>query len=115
MDGRANVLPGSTGGLTKDLDGRTIRGSIDDYWVAYLSLDPDPYIGGGWAPHAYGDAFGDYMKIGQSVYENDDGFGRFFTWAASPGPMTCQDMVPLGIADKDAANGATVLRGAAMR
>ena len=28
------------------LDGRTIRGSIDDYWVQYGSSSPDPYITG---------------------------------------------------------------------
>ena len=33
------------------VDGRTTRGTIDDYWVSYDSTAPDPYITGGWTPH----------------------------------------------------------------
>ncbi|MHC1726946.1 MAG: hypothetical protein AB9866_13220 [Syntrophobacteraceae bacterium] len=41
------------------IDGRSTRGSIDDYWIGYESTDDDPYIAGGWAQHTWGDAVGD--------------------------------------------------------
>jgi len=44
--------------IPRRLDGRTIAGSIDDYWVAYLTGQPDPYITGGWTEHAWEDAIG---------------------------------------------------------
>ena len=44
-----------------NLDGRTTKGSIDDYWIEYGSTNPDPYIGH-WTQHTWGDAIGDYMK-----------------------------------------------------
>ena len=61
----------------KGSDGRTSRGSIDDYWVAENSTAPDPYITGGWTQHTWGDAFGDYMKTSQSAYGNADGLTYF--------------------------------------
>ena len=33
------------------VDGRIIRGSIDDYWVSYNSSAADPYITNGWTMH----------------------------------------------------------------
>ncbi|HPI73143.1 MAG TPA: hypothetical protein PLZ01_07035, partial [bacterium] len=33
------------------LDGRTIRGHVDDYWVAIGSTEPDPFITNGWMEH----------------------------------------------------------------
>lgn len=46
----------------KGVDGRTTRGSIDDYWEYYLSYGPDPFLINGWAEHTWGDAIGDFMK-----------------------------------------------------
>ncbi len=38
------------------IDGRTIKGSIDDYWIQYGSTANDPYITGGWTQHTWGTA-----------------------------------------------------------
>lgn len=79
------------------VDGRTIKGSIDDYWVSYGSTTPDPYIAGSWTQHSWGDAIGDYMKTSQSSYGNSDGSTTFYTWISSPTQLTCADMVSNGI------------------
>lgn len=68
-----NPLVASKNGL----DDRTIRGSIDDYWVKYKSTLPDPFITGGWTEHSYGDAVGDYMHTSQSSFHLSDGSTRF--------------------------------------
>jgi uncharacterized repeat protein (TIGR02543 family) len=79
------------------LDGRTSKGSIDDYWVSYLSNAPDPFITGSWDEHAWGDAIGDYMKTSQSTFGNVDGSTAFYTWTNSRTPLSCTDMVDYGI------------------
>jgi hypothetical protein len=58
------------------VDGRSVRGHVDDYWVSYLSGLPDPYIGN-WTQHTYGECTGDYMKTNQSALGNDDGSTNF--------------------------------------
>lgn len=73
------------------LDGRSTRGSIDDYWVQYLSGEQDPYIGY-WEQHRWGDAIGDYMKTSQSMYGNVDGSTTFYTWYENPAPLYCSDL-----------------------
>ena len=82
-----NPLVASRNGL----DGRASKGSIDDYWVKYDSTASDPYITGGWTQHTPGDAFGDYMKTSQSVYNNTDG-ATYFTWWNNGTPLTCANM-----------------------
>ncbi len=72
------------------LDGRTTRGSIDDYWYA-INSDNDPYISGGWTPHTWGDAIGDYMYTSQSVKGNVDGSTRFLNYRSST-RLTCAEM-----------------------
>lgn len=52
-----------------EVDGRTSRGSIDDYWVEYGSSEVDPFVTGGWTEHAWGDAIGDYMNPASSTTE----------------------------------------------
>lgn len=80
------------------LDGRTTRGSIDDYWVAYDSNTQDPFITGSWTEHTYGAAIGDYMRTSQSNYGNSDGGTQFWNYNSTlPGPLTCDDMVDGGI------------------
>ncbi|MEF3695781.1 C39 family peptidase [Desulfolutivibrio sp.] len=74
------------------VDGRTTKGSIDDYWIKYGSEDSDPYISGGWTQHAWSDAIGDYMKTSQSYYDNSDGSTTFYSWTSSATPLTCADM-----------------------
>lgn len=75
------------------VDGRTTRGSIDDYWISYGSSAQDPYITGAWTQHVWSDAIGDYMKTSQSAYSNTDGSTTFWTWTSSPDRLTCDDMV----------------------
>jgi hypothetical protein len=73
------------------VDGRTTRGSIDDYWIQYNSASPDPYITNAWTPHAWGDAIGDYMKTSQSAYGNVDGSTAFY-YSPSATPLNCSVM-----------------------
>ena len=61
------------------LDGRAIRGHVDDYWVEYGSTAADPYIGN-WTQHTYGDCTGDYMKTNQSAYSSPDGATSIYTY-----------------------------------
>ena len=63
------------------LDGRTIPGTIEDYWVYYyapVATFPDPFITGGWTEHVYGDAIGDYMRTSQSTFSNADAMTTFY-------------------------------------
>jgi hypothetical protein len=86
------------------LDGRTTRGSIDDYWIAYASTSSDPYITGGWTPHAWGDAIGDYMKTSQSSYNNTDGATSFHAWNSSQ-VLTCAAIEGYGVHTNDGTYG----------
>jgi hypothetical protein len=96
----ANPLTASRNGL----DGRAIMGSIDDYWIQYGSTAADPYITGGWAQHAWGDAVGDYMKTSQSAYDNTDGSTNFYNYSSST-PLTCAAMEGYAIDDLDGTYG----------
>jgi hypothetical protein len=87
------------------LDGRVIRGAVDDYWVSYLNEYTDPYIARGWIQHAWGDAIGDFMKTSQSVYGNTDGATIFNTSFSSGSPLTCDDMVSFGLHGNDGTYG----------
>ena len=78
------------------VDGRIIKGSIDDYWVRYDSTANDPYIGN-WTQHTWSDAIGDYMKTSQSAFGNSDGSTAFFTWTSSGDPLSCSDMEDIDI------------------
>ena len=86
------------------VDGRTTRGSIDDYWVEYQSTDQDPYLTNGWTQHTWGDAIGDYMKTSQSAFSNTDGSTVFYT-RTSATPLTCADMVTEGLSARDGTYG----------
>jgi hypothetical protein len=88
-----------------NLDGRATKGSIDDYWISYLSNRNDPYITGGWTQHAWGDAIGDFMKTSQSSYGNVDGSTNFYNWTLSSSPLTCSDMEIYGIDNRDGTYG----------
>lgn len=87
------------------VDGRTIKGSIDDYWVSYSSGVADPFITGGWTQHSWGDAIGDYMKTSQSAYGNSDGSTTFYTYTSLPDKLTCATMVGEGISTVDGTYG----------
>lgn len=60
-----------------NLDGRSTRGHVDDYWISSVSSDPDPYITNGWTQHIYSDCTGDFMKTNQSAFGNSDGSTTF--------------------------------------
>ncbi|MFH2039755.1 MAG: family 16 glycoside hydrolase, partial [Chloroflexota bacterium] len=87
------------------VDGRTIKGSIDDYWVKYQSTLKDPYITGGWTRHTWESAIGDYMKTSQSAYTNKDGSTRFFNYTDSASKLTCAVMVTNNVFMKDGTYG----------
>lgn len=80
-----------------NVDGRTTKGSIDDYWVTYGSSTQDPYITGAWSQHAWSDSIGDYMKTSQSAYENTDGSTTFFNYTDIPDKLYCDVIVENGI------------------
>lgn len=86
------------------VDGRTTKGSINDYWIKYGSTAADPYVGH-WTQHTWGTAIGDYMKTSQSAYSNTDGSSSFYNWTSSPDPLTCADMVKNNIHTRDATYG----------
>jgi uncharacterized repeat protein (TIGR01451 family) len=70
------------------IDGRAIRGHVDDYWISYGSPGPDPWVGN-WPEHTIGDCTGDYMETNKwfgnpipwaptSYFNNDGGTAFFF-------------------------------------
>jgi len=87
------------------LDGRTTRGSMDDYWVGYGSGANDPYITNRWTQHTWGDAIGDYMKTSQSAYGNTDGSTTFYSWPNPATPLTCAEMAANSISQYDGTYG----------
>jgi len=58
-------------------DGRAIKGHVDDYWIAYGSIAPDPFIGH-WTEHVQGECTGDFMGTNQSRKSNTDGSTMFY-------------------------------------
>ena len=87
------------------LDGRTTRGSIDDYWTKYGHTGSDPYLTQGVNQHAWGSAIGDYMKTSQSTYENTDGSTTFYNFLNQAKPLTCTAMESYGISSADGTYG----------
>ena len=77
----------------KGVDGRIVKGSLDDYWIKVGSIADDPYLTGSWAQHLWGNAIGDYMKTSQSAYGNSDGSTSFYYDFSNNGKLTCSDMV----------------------
>jgi transcriptional regulator CtsR len=67
-----------------DVDGKTINGHVDDYWIDYGNSGPDPYYGN-WAEHTP-DCVGDYMGTNQAKYSNIDG-GTTFFWYTNGDPL----------------------------
>ena len=87
------------------LDGRTTRGSMDDYWTQYGHTGSDPYLAQGVNQHAWGSAIGDYMKTSQSAYENTDGSTTFYNYMSQAKPLTCSSMASYGISSADGTYG----------
>ncbi len=86
------------------VDGRTVLGSLDDYWVKYNSFNLDPYIYFGWPEHTWGAAIGDFMKTSQSTYSNYDGSTIFYGYNTAE-KLTCATMLSGGVADVDGTYG----------
>jgi hypothetical protein len=59
------------------IDGRTIKGHVDDYWIDYGNAGPDPYVTNGWVEHTL-DCVGDYMGTNQARYSSIDGGTTFY-------------------------------------
>ena len=70
------------------VDGRSIKGHVDDYWVSYNSAAADPYYLH-WAEHAWGDCTGDYMGTNQKLKGNNDGSTLF--WFYNSGAPRCNE------------------------
>ncbi|MFH1120978.1 MAG: GEVED domain-containing protein [Bacteroidota bacterium] len=64
-----------------NLDGRTTRGHVDDYWTLYGNSDPDPYIVNGWTQHTHDDCLADFMGTNQSAVGSSDGSTTFYYYA----------------------------------
>jgi len=60
------------------VDGRSVLGHVDDYWVQSNSSSTDPYITGSWTQHTYGECTGDYMGTNQTDLANIDGATTFY-------------------------------------
>ena len=59
------------------VDGLATKGHVDDYWIDYGNVGPDPYIGN-WAEHAQGSSTGDFMGTNQSKFSISDGGTTFY-------------------------------------
>jgi len=81
-----------------DLDGRIIKGHVDDYWISYESSGPDPWDGN-WTEHQYGDCTGDYMKTNQwfsSKGFNTDGSTVYYSYTDGS-PISDTDLEGFGL------------------
>ncbi len=65
------------------VDGRAIKGHVDDYWIDYGNYGPDPYTDN-WTEHATGDCTADFMGTNQVKYRLWDGATYFF-WNGNGG------------------------------
>jgi hypothetical protein len=86
------------------LDGRAIRGGVDDYWIYYGQAGPDPYVANGWPEHTLGDSTGDFMKTNRWNSGNTDGSTTIYTYNNGD-PLYAADMLSGGIADVDGGYG----------
>jgi hypothetical protein len=88
------------------LDGRTINGHVDDYWICYGSPGPDPWVGN-WPEHPYDDCTGDFMKTNQWFPAwgfNTDG-GTVFWNYTDGSPLYWWEMENYGIDTTDGGYG----------
>ncbi len=63
-----------------NLDGRVTRGHVDEYWIDYGNVGPDPYIVNGWTEHSPLGGTADYMGTNQSKYSSSDGSTTFYSY-----------------------------------
>lgn len=83
------------------IDGRTTKGHVDDYWIAYDNASPDPYVGT-WPEHSPLDCTGDFMGTNQSKYGNKDGSTAFWLY---PSGLPLYDYVPASPNSRDGCHG----------
>jgi hypothetical protein len=60
------------------IDGLVTKGHVDDYWVAFGSTAPDPFITCNWTEHTHGSCTADYMGTNQYLFGNDDSATTFY-------------------------------------
>jgi hypothetical protein len=92
----------------KGLNGRTSRGHVDDYWIKYSAVGPDPYVKNSWLEHLAENCTADFMKtnIWKNPINNSDGATSFSCWAeANNRPMTSEEMENNGIDEYDGGYG----------
>ena len=83
-------------------DDRTLRGHVEDYWIAADNPGPDPYIVNGWTEHTQGDCTADFMGTSQSKFSNVDGATTFY-YNADGSPLF--DYIPSDPAKRDGCHG----------
>ena len=83
------------------IDGRSIRGHVDDYWISYGSGGPDPYDGH-WTEHTPSDCTGDFMGTNQDKFGNTDGSTTFYFWGDG---RPFEEFYLLGSSDRDGCQG----------
>jgi uncharacterized repeat protein (TIGR02543 family) len=83
------------------IDGRTTKGHVDDYWIAYENASQDPYVGN-WPEHVPLDCTGDFMGTNQSRYGNSDGSTTFWLYS---GGLPLYDYVPPSSSSRDGCHG----------
>jgi len=81
------------------IDGRSGRGHVDDYWIDYDNMGPDPYQTNGWTEHS-SDCTADFMGTNQAKYNNPDGATSFYYYMSGD-PL--YDYDPSG--DRDGCHG----------
>jgi len=59
------------------VDGRSIKGHVDDYWTGYGNSGDDPFDDN-WTEHTLGDCTADYMGTNQDYWNNSDGATTFY-------------------------------------
>ena len=88
-DGSANRHQMPLSATHNGLDGRTMDGHVDDYWISYGSPGPDPYVTDGRPEHVHGDCTGDFMGTNQWAFGNIDGMTTFWCYTdGSPWGIT---------------------------
>lgn len=82
------------------LDGRVIKGHVDDYWDYSDQPGPDPWVGN-WAEHTHGDCTGDFMNTNQWVWTGDTPYfnidgGTVFYYATDGAQTPADDLEGAG-------------------
>ena len=63
------------------VDGLSVRGHVDDYWISYGSGSPDPYVTDSSAQQTWGNCTADFMGTNQDKFGNTDGATWFWFYS----------------------------------